>query len=548
MQYGVIEKATGDLLRCGIGVDFENDGSFDPDTEEFRTDVPDNATARGVPHEVTYSRYTATDDWHFVQRIYSYDIDQFPDSQVNTGKLVDEIEGSTDIGTDLISVEEVDEDGTDHAVVITFQTALPVDEEDALGDLISNHDNTPYTPTDVNYYLDSDVEVTDQQSGITGPWSIMQVLIHRRELFNDEDNPVYLEGHTPLLGASGSVQSNTNRIATVETIHGKMGWHNQEVLEAATRRPKDLLIYYGYPNSFNSGDNGWNNENVAQDMAKYKLIVLGDGVQDPDHADYSNTQVIVPRVQALNPDALIFGYVSANQSLSNFQNKCDQWDILGVNGVFIDEAGYDYGKTRSEFNDRVDHVHGNTAANICFANAWNTDHILGTTNDVSYPNSTYNSGEVESNLDTGDWILLESFPINTTAYSGTGGYESKSDWAARGVKMNTLRATYGVNFAGVGIINDDNGSGQDLFDFGFVSALMWSLGAFGIGDTSYGASSAKSKHWTRPDVTKIGKYWALNPSVQVDVGDADVYHRYVELAKLSLDFSSGAQTSSITEF
>jgi len=138
-------------------------------------------------------------------------------------------------------------------------------------------------------------------------------------------------------------------------------------------------------------------------------------------------------------------------------------------------------------------------------NAWNMDHIIGTTEDGSYPNETYNHFEEESNLTTSDWYLLESFPINTTAYSGNDGYESKSDWSARGSKAIAHRYTYGINLAGVGIINNGNGSGQDLFDFQFISALMWALDANGTSDTSYGASSATVTFWTRPDISKMGR-------------------------------------------
>lgn len=44
---GVIETATGDLLRKGSGVDFANDGAFDATKESVRADVPDEAILRG---------------------------------------------------------------------------------------------------------------------------------------------------------------------------------------------------------------------------------------------------------------------------------------------------------------------------------------------------------------------------------------------------------------------------------------------------------------------------------------------------------------------
>lgn len=348
--------------------------------------------------------------------------------------------------------------------------------------------------------------------------------------------------------AEDAIDALETKMDNMENIHGKSGWHQQQVTQALYKRPSDLLIYYGYPNSFNSAVNGWDNEKVAQDMAKYGIIVLGDGVQNPSHGDYSNTTTIIPRVKALNPSAKIFGYVTVNQSLNDFQTKASQWDDLEVHGIFMDEAGYDYGKTRSEFNDRVDYVHGLDDANLCFVNAWNMDHIIGTENDTGYPNSTYNSSAEESNLDYNDWYLLESFPINTTAYSADDGYESKADWAARGVKAINHRYDYNINLAACGIINDDNEDGQDLFDFGFISALMFSLEAFGTSSVSYGASTAQVTFWDRPDVCGLSKVWSLTPSVQVDNNDSDVYIRFVEFGKLLLDFSDSAQDNLIIKW
>jgi hypothetical protein len=408
---------------------------------------------------------------------------------------------------------------------------------------------------DDNYILDgSDLSeftpevVTDADTGKKGMSTFMNVLTMMREFYNTPTDPLYDSNFQPLLGVDGREEEALGRISNLENIHGATGWHEKQVKQANFSRPDDLLIYYGYPNSFNSGVNAWNNEAVAQDMAKYNHIILGDGVQAPTHPDYSNTQIIIPRVKALNQYVKIWGYVTANQTLANFKTKVDQWNTLAVSGIFMDECGYDYGKTRDEFNEMVDYVHGKSVSNLCFVNAWNMDNIIGLDNDASYPNSTYNHFMEESHLTVNDWYLLESFPINTTAYSGTGGYESKSDWTVRGSKAIAHRYTYGINLAGVGIINNANGSGQDLFDFQFISAMMWSLDANGTSDTSYGASSATVTFWTRPDISDMGRLWVASTSVQNDVGDADVYWRFVDFGKFMLDFSSSAQDSSITKW
>ena len=399
-------------------------------------------------------------------------------------------------------------------------------------------------------FMDSNVAVTGMAgaTSIVGPYYLIELLDHRKDLYNDNENPLYDPAHIPILGENGIVTDHASRISNIETIHGKLGWHNQEVIKGIYNRPKDMLFYYGWLNSFNSLVNGWSNERVAQDMAKYDILIFGDGVQDPGHGDYANTSVIIPRVKALRPTALVFGYVSANQTLANFQTKVDQWDTLGVDGIFMDESGYDWGIDRIEFNDRVDYVHSKTYAHIAYANAWNTDHLLGTAEDVSYPNSTYNPGLIASNLASTDWVLLESFPINTTSYAGNAGYEAKADWAARGVKTVSLRATYGVNFAAVGVINNGNADSVKLFMFGYMSSMMFSLEAFGTSDTNYGSSSATVNFLGRPNTSDWGSIWNINPSVQVDGNDSDVYFRNFENVKIWLDFSAGEQLACYCKF
>ncbi len=441
--------------------------------------------------------------------------------------------------TDATTINDV------NAIYLDSGTLIAADPGVTIAAAIDTPDST-----DLYTFMDVNAEVTDPYTNVVGPFHLMQTLENRREIFNDSSNPLYVSDKTAILGPTGYLVDHADRINNLEVIHGKMGWHNQEIVEANYTRPKDLLIYYGYPNSFNSGTHGWDNEKVAQEMATYRLVVLGNGVAAPTHPDYANTQIIVDRVSALSNHSQVYGYVTVDQAFGDFTNEIIEWGNLGVYGIFLDEAGYDYGRTRAEFNQRVDYVHDRTSTDVCFANAWNTKHILGTENDPTYPNSTYNDSSAESSLTITDWILLESFPINTTAYTSSNpkGIELASDWIYRGDTMKSLRASYGVNFAGCGVINNDNTDGTALFDFGFTSAMMYNLEAFGTSDTNYGASSATVNRWIRPDISKMGTVYCLNCTVKQDGGDSDVYHRYVENAKITLDFSDGAQLSTISKY
>jgi len=301
---------------------------------------------------------------------------------------------------------------------------------------------------------------------------------------------------------------------------------------------KNMLIYYGYPNSFNSATNAWTNEKVAQDMAKYNIIVLGDGVANSNHGDYSNTCAIVLRIRALNPGARIFGYATTNQDLESFKAEVDEWEAIGAHGIFMDESGYDYGKTRDEFNERIDYVHEQNNADTAFVNAWNPNHVIGTWDDPSYDNDSYNPMRVNSHISEDDLYLLENFTVVNSAY------ETKTQWLKRGYTAHLLCAHHGVELASVSVIANADGSAQDKFYFAYCGAKMFDCDVFGSSDTSYGSGSAAVTHWTRPDISKLGdEYLPLHIC-----NDSNKYLRYFEKGRIVLDFSSGSESATVDNF
>ena len=298
--------------------------------------------------------------------------------------------------------------------------------------------------------------------------------------------------------------------------------------------PKDMLIYYGWLNSLNSARNGWSNEKVSQNFSQYDQLVFGNGLQDPTHGDYVNTQLILPMIKALNPDVKIYGYVTVNQDLTAFTLKVDQWVALPIDGIFMDEAGYDYGKNRAEFNQRVDYIHGKSKC--CIANAWNPDNVLGIVNDVSFPNTTYNPSLIASNLNASDSILLESFPVNTVAYSG--GIESASDWKIRGDKAVSLYNQFGVEFISSSVIDNASSNGEFLCAFAYAASQMFGLKVFGTSDVNYGAISAAVRFWPRPKTLN-----SVSSSVFQDTSNTDIYHCYMGDEHLSLKFTANQQAA-----
>jgi len=304
-------------------------------------------------------------------------------------------------------------------------------------------------------------------------------------------------------------------------------------------RTKNLLVYYGWLNSFNSATNGWDNEKVAQELSQYDVLVLGDGIQNTGHGDWSNTSVIVPRIKNLNPACEIYGYVSTNLVETTWKTKVNEWETnLSVHGIFMDESGYDYGSVstngRKVFNWKLDYIHSKDMK--CFVNAWNPDHVLSTENDTSYANTTWNPNLLKSNLNTDDIYLLESFSYGPYGGGGALQYESNTQWKQRGDDIQAFKDQ--IRLAGLCQISDSDQNGQSVFDFTYISANMFDLDIYGSSDTLHGSSSSKSKCWTRPDLIRL-----VNNDLKIEV-NGNVYLRYYTHGKLSLDFTTSSESSS----
>lgn len=273
--------------------------------------------------------------------------------------------------------------------------------------------------------------------------------------------------------------------------------------------PKNLLIFYGWPSCFNSAVNGWDVNKVAEDMSRYDVIVLGAGLQDPTHGDHINTVAVISKIKTLKPSVSIFGYVTILQTYASFRTQVLAWDAMNVSGIFCDEAGYDFGTVatngRVAFNEKLGLLHA--CKLLAFVNAWNPDHVLGVVNDSTFPNSIYNPDNIPSLVRKVDWYLFESLAVNDSAYSGD--LEPQAQYMARMVKAS--RYTERVQMASVGIIDVVNPA---KFNFLWVAGVMGGMDAVGSADSLYGASSATTHWYERPQDWPWGNYYESSPIVQ----------------------------------
>lgn len=159
------------------------------------------------------------------------------------------------------------------------------------------------------------------------------------------------------------------------------------------QQPQQLCIFYGQPDSINGTQPTYlrdetgtiydiNITSAGNEFAKCALVVLGDGLQNPSHPAHYNTQLIMYTMAERSIP--IFGYVDAgvitqNLSLTEADSRISQWQAMGVDGIFLDDFGFDYGTERNRQNALVNLVHNKNLR--AFVNAYNPDDVFGNNNE-----------------------------------------------------------------------------------------------------------------------------------------------------------------------
>ena len=187
--------------------------------------------------------------------------------------------------------------------------------------------------------------------------------------------------------------------------------------ELAVPRLNSLLVYYGYPIAYKGI---WNADAiVAEISASHDYWVVGHTYQDPAHEEYASTVAIMRGVRAAG--VKLYGYIplgtnSYNYTVAQIEAITDQWMAIGVDGIFIDEYGFDYGNTRQRQVDVVNMIH-TKGLPIC-ANAWVMEEfVTDSLAETGWPSGDWryvswqerNPTNIPSPAQPGDSYLFENF-------------------------------------------------------------------------------------------------------------------------------------------
>nr|QBK87336.1 MAG: hypothetical protein LCMAC201_02460 [Marseillevirus LCMAC201] len=240
--------------------------------------------------------------------------------------------------------------------------------------------------------------------------------------------------------------------------------------------PQKLAIYYGWPNTVKD----WTVAGAASVFKDYDLVVFGAGLEDSGHGDHQNTDDIISHTDMSSTEC--YGYVTVQTSQSANETKIDNWDAMGVAGIFCDEFGYDYGTKRSEQNDLVDYIH--TKSLKAFVNAWKPEDALG--NEQVSPNNPQGTAH---KLNTTDWYLCESYAVKDNDYDDTDtDTDGHPDWKE---KADKLVADYSgdIQVACIGTTGTSSaGFTQAKADYSYYATCMYGFDAWGWGEKNYSSA------------------------------------------------------------
>ena len=248
---------------------------------------------------------------------------------------------------------------------------------------------------------------------------------------------------------------------------------------------RSLFIFYSPPNIMNGR---FSDDYAAGAVSRYGDVILGAGLQEPGNIYHTSTAAIIQKVVALGTDTVTWGYVdigvtSSNHSINTIQTQIDQWLAMGVDGIFCDLVGYDYGVSRARQNAVISYIHGKDAG--AMLNIWNIDDLLASTVDV-----TYNPGGIATVANNTDVLLLESWICNSDDYTSPY-YATLSDIKTRGDKAIGYRTSMGIRVYATSIFSHSNHTLSELkamHDYTNAFARIWRFDGSGLAASNFGST------------------------------------------------------------
>jgi hypothetical protein len=301
-------------------------------------------------------------------------------------------------------------------------------------------------------------------------------------------------------------------------------------------QPKQLCIYYGQPDMVNGTVPLYSTDangvvydvqirGAAAEFSHCALVVLGDGLDVPTNPAYYNTQLIIYSIA--EKGIPIFGYVDAgvatqNLSLAEAQARIDAWNLMGVNGVFLDDFGFDYGTSRSRQNALVDYVHAKKLQ--AFVNAYNPDDVFADKNEQGVTQLP--------SIATDDYYLVENWLY------ATGHPTNTDEWMTKSLKLATYLQRYPVHIAATATTAATQTTQYDnqsnAWQYAYWGAVLQNAEYFQWTDDSFSSANNQLYTYSTPANFPFNQSFTSDVAASVVSGSVKNYKRTESTGAISV--------------
>ncbi|MBD2699583.1 hypothetical protein IC229_02970 [Spirosoma sp. BT702] len=302
---------------------------------------------------------------------------------------------------------------------------------------------------------------------------------------------------------------------------------------SAQTTPKRLMIYNGYPSSFNLSENNRELSKVAASMAQYNYVVLGRDLEKAVHKDHVFTQNLM--TNAATNSVRFYGYIDLgvtpplqNHSTAEIETRILEWKAMGVDGIFFDDVEYDYGVSRARMNGAIQYAHAQSLSVVVNGNK--PDEIFG-----QQINPTYNPTGAGTPIDSRDAYLSESFLISLGSYTNPG------DWIPKAALVESYRQQLGFRIwscttNSLAQANATDTQVAPLFAYAWYGAWLYGHEATSWGEYEYSATEPNNgvaPFRPRPNPSNPGTAF-VGPVRQ----SGNLLTRYTNTGRIQIDISN----------
>lgn len=310
------------------------------------------------------------------------------------------------------------------------------------------------------------------------------------------------------------VKENTNIIVEID---GELKRVAKEKLLSSKASIEKVLLYYGYPIAINGA---WSTENACNIYKSYDICVFGDEYNNPAHDTHEDTVLIFNRLKEVAPDTRLVGYVpigldpsweDSNLTMEELKQRVDWWGAMGIDGIFLDEYGYDYYVTRARQNEIVSYC--KKQGLFVFANSWSIEYVFDPNPMLIdwLPGFEPNPEGIAPILDENDYYLYENLFYTTEKQAdGSLSLECASVWRIDDVlgyytrpKIDgrTYYDVYGTKICSLdGIPSTMDLTHKNILQsISVIGAAILNITAVAFGDENWG-SKGYYHHWDVPDL------------------------------------------------